>query len=83
MEDPRVEMARLIGEQDRAQISLLAHTVRELIAQIGTLNAITGAATEEFTDRHAAINEGLLDLMASLTRIADYFSPPVVPEDTQ
>lgn len=68
-------------EPDRVAIALLAAQVRELAALLGKLNALTGAATEQFTTEHAEISEELLNLFTSVTRIQDRFVPPAPPEE--
>ena len=69
-----------MDEADRLAIGLLATSVSELITLVGKLNALTGVATEQHTAQHIELKEALLDLMASVTRVADRFAPPTPPE---
>lgn len=73
-----------MDEADRLAIGLLAHGIRGLIGTIGKLNALVATATsDEFLAEHQAIREDLLDLMTSLTRLADLFDPPIPPEESK
>lgn len=69
-----------LDEADRIAVAQLAHCVRELITIVGTLNALTGMATDQETARHAAIRDELLELLASTTSIARRFNPEIEPE---
>lgn len=76
MEDPD----QLRDGIERAALATLALSVQELVAIVGKLNAITGAATETFLSEHEQIREELFDLMASVVRVGDHFAPPAPPE---
>ena len=68
------------ADLERAALATLALSVQELVAIVGKLNAITGAATETFLSEHEQIREDLFDLMASVVRVGDHFAPPPPPE---
>lgn len=61
----------------RSSIALLAHQLVEVIAAVGAINALLAQSSDpEVAQEARASDEGLAELHASISRLAESFPPP-------
>ena len=61
----------------RNSVGMLAHTLKELSAYVGAINAlVTKLDNPEIAEAALSLNEGLEELHTSISRVADAFPPP-------